>query len=126
MLSHLPKILNLLQLRKHPPPLYPDWSSSMQAYFSSGAAPPFFASNVASQTPHQYMWIVDCNILWCGKMVFLNEGFERLKHLISWDYFLLRFVHLFCVSSKLSTTPSSTEHFKKYDAAVGDVTIITN
>ncbi|KAK1422133.1 hypothetical protein QVD17_25036 [Tagetes erecta] len=39
-----------------PPPSYPDWSSSMQAYYSSGAAPPFFASNVASQTPHPYMW----------------------------------------------------------------------
>ncbi|KVI00174.1 Basic-leucine zipper domain-containing protein [Cynara cardunculus var. scolymus] len=39
-----------------PPPSYPDWSSSMQAYYGSGAAPPFFASTVASSTPHPYMW----------------------------------------------------------------------
>lgn len=39
-----------------PPPSYPDWSSSMQAYYGSGAAPPFFASTVASPTPHPYMW----------------------------------------------------------------------
>lgn len=40
-----------------PPPLsYPDWQSSMQAYYGSGAAPPFFASTVASPPPHPYMW----------------------------------------------------------------------
>ncbi|KAI3669609.1 hypothetical protein L6452_40893 [Arctium lappa] len=39
-----------------PPPSYSDWSSSMQAYYGSGAAPPFFASSVASPTPHPYMW----------------------------------------------------------------------
>ncbi|KAL9249240.1 G-box-binding factor 1-like protein [Drosera capensis] len=37
-------------------PSYADWSSSMQAYYSAGAAPPFFASAVASPTPHPYMW----------------------------------------------------------------------
>ncbi|GAB4847109.1 G-box binding factor [Ancistrocladus abbreviatus] len=37
-------------------PPYPDWSSSMQAYYGAGAAPPFFASTVASPTPHPYMW----------------------------------------------------------------------
>ncbi|KAK9948662.1 hypothetical protein M0R45_004227 [Rubus argutus] len=38
-------------------PSYPDWSSSMQAYYGAGAAPPpFFASTVASPTPHPYMW----------------------------------------------------------------------
>ncbi|XP_057417121.1 G-box-binding factor 1-like isoform X2 [Lotus japonicus] len=38
-------------------PSYPDWSSSMQAYYASGAAPPpYFASTVASPTPHPYMW----------------------------------------------------------------------
>ncbi|GAB2283115.1 G-box binding factor [Dionaea muscipula] len=35
---------------------YPDWSSSMQAYYGAGAGPPFFASTVASPTPHPYMW----------------------------------------------------------------------
>ncbi|KAJ9562035.1 hypothetical protein OSB04_007195 [Centaurea solstitialis] len=39
-----------------PPPSYSDWSNSMQAYYGSGAAPPFFASTVASPTPHPYMW----------------------------------------------------------------------
>ncbi|XP_051117635.1 G-box-binding factor 1-like isoform X2 [Andrographis paniculata] len=37
-------------------PAYPDWQSSMQAFYSAGAAPPFFASTVASPTPHPYMW----------------------------------------------------------------------
>ncbi|KAI5684229.1 hypothetical protein M9H77_05457 [Catharanthus roseus] len=37
-------------------PAYPDWSSSMQAYYGAGATPPFFASTVASPTPHPYMW----------------------------------------------------------------------
>lgn len=36
---------------------YADWSSSMQAYYGAGAtAPPFFASTVASPTPHPYLW----------------------------------------------------------------------
>ncbi|XP_059456197.1 G-box-binding factor 1 isoform X3 [Corylus avellana] len=35
---------------------YPDWSSSMQAYYGPGATPPFFASTVASPTPHPYLW----------------------------------------------------------------------
>ncbi|GMH14726.1 hypothetical protein Nepgr_016567 [Nepenthes gracilis] len=39
-----------------PVPTYPDWSSSMQAYYGAGATPPFFASTVASPTPHPYMW----------------------------------------------------------------------
>ncbi|KAI3761046.1 hypothetical protein L1987_51452 [Smallanthus sonchifolius] len=39
-----------------PPPSYPDWSSSMQAYYGSGAAPPFFASTVTTSAPHPYMW----------------------------------------------------------------------
>ncbi|KAL2905591.1 G-box-binding factor 1 [Bienertia sinuspersici] len=45
-------------------PSYPDWSSSMQhndnsfvqAYYGSGATPPFFASTVAAPAPHPYMW----------------------------------------------------------------------
>ncbi|KAG6385920.1 hypothetical protein SASPL_154803 [Salvia splendens] len=37
-------------------PVYPDWSSNMQAFYGAGAAPPFFASTVASPTPHPYMW----------------------------------------------------------------------
>ncbi|XP_016504929.2 G-box-binding factor 1 isoform X1 [Nicotiana tabacum] len=37
-------------------PSYPDWSSSMQAYYGAGAAPPFFSPTVASPTPHPYMW----------------------------------------------------------------------
>ncbi|KAK7359982.1 hypothetical protein VNO77_01954 [Canavalia gladiata] len=38
-------------------PAYPDWSSSMQAYYAPGATPPpFFASTVASPTPHPYLW----------------------------------------------------------------------
>uniref|UniRef100_A0A7C8Z021 BZIP domain-containing protein n=1 Tax=Opuntia streptacantha TaxID=393608 RepID=A0A7C8Z021_OPUST len=37
-------------------PPYPDWSSSMQAYYGAGATPPFFASPVASPAPHPYMW----------------------------------------------------------------------
>ncbi|XP_062102356.1 G-box-binding factor 1 isoform X2 [Humulus lupulus] len=37
-------------------PSYPDWSSSM-AYYTAGATPPpFFASTVASPTPHPYLW----------------------------------------------------------------------
>ncbi|XP_027346031.1 G-box-binding factor 1-like isoform X3 [Abrus precatorius] len=40
-----------------PGPAYPDWSSSMQAYYAPGATPPpFFASTVASPTPHPYLW----------------------------------------------------------------------
>ncbi|KAJ7952970.1 G-box-binding factor 1 [Quillaja saponaria] len=35
-------------------PSYPDWSSSMQAYYAPGATPPpYFASSPA---PHPYMW----------------------------------------------------------------------
>lgn len=37
-------------------PSYPDWSNPMQAYYGAGATPPFFASTVASPTPHPYMW----------------------------------------------------------------------
>ncbi|KAJ6732955.1 G-BOX-BINDING FACTOR 1 [Salix koriyanagi] len=38
-------------------PSYPDWSSSMQAYYGAGATPPpFFASTVASPTSHPYIW----------------------------------------------------------------------
>ncbi|KAK6258389.1 hypothetical protein SCA6_012863 [Theobroma cacao] len=38
-------------------PSYPDWSSSIQAYYGAGATPPpFFASTVASPTPHPYIW----------------------------------------------------------------------
>lgn len=37
-------------------PAYPDWSSSMQAYYGTGATPPFFASTVAAPAPHPYMW----------------------------------------------------------------------
>ncbi|XP_004509240.1 G-box-binding factor 1 [Cicer arietinum] len=38
-------------------PSYPDWSNSMQAYYAPGAGPPpYFASTVASPTPHPYMW----------------------------------------------------------------------
>lgn len=37
-------------------PSYPDWSASMQAYYGAGAPAPFFASTVASPTPHPYMW----------------------------------------------------------------------
>ncbi|KAF3439048.1 hypothetical protein FNV43_RR17323 [Rhamnella rubrinervis] len=37
-------------------PSYSDWSSSMQAYYGAGATPPFFASTVASPTPHPYLW----------------------------------------------------------------------
>ncbi|XVF15717.1 hypothetical protein REPUB_Repub09cG0179800 [Reevesia pubescens] len=38
-------------------PSYPDWSTPMQAYYGAGAAPPpFFASTVASPTPHPYIW----------------------------------------------------------------------
>lgn len=38
-------------------PSYPDWSTSMQAYYNPGAAPPpYYASTVASPTPHPYMW----------------------------------------------------------------------
>lgn len=38
-------------------PSYADWSSSMQAFYGAGATPPpFFASTVASPTPHPYLW----------------------------------------------------------------------
>ncbi|XP_010999953.1 PREDICTED: G-box-binding factor 1-like [Populus euphratica] len=38
-------------------PSYPDWSNSMQADYGAGATPPpFFASTVASPTPHPYIW----------------------------------------------------------------------
>ncbi|XP_059638389.1 G-box-binding factor 1-like isoform X2 [Cornus florida] len=38
-------------------PLYPDWTASMQAYYGAGATPShFFASPVASQAPHPYLW----------------------------------------------------------------------
>ncbi|KAI3451730.1 hypothetical protein Pfo_008395 [Paulownia fortunei] len=37
-------------------PVYPDWSSSMQAFYGAGATPPFFASTVASPTPHPFLW----------------------------------------------------------------------
>ncbi|KAJ4714463.1 putative G-box-binding factor [Melia azedarach] len=38
-------------------PSYPDWSSSMQAFYGAGATPPpFFASTVASPAPHPYLW----------------------------------------------------------------------
>ncbi|XP_027075598.1 G-box-binding factor 1 [Coffea arabica] len=37
-------------------PSYPDWSASMQAYYGAGATPPFFASTVASPSPHPYLW----------------------------------------------------------------------
>ncbi|XVE82665.1 hypothetical protein DITRI_Ditri16bG0024100 [Diplodiscus trichospermus] len=38
-------------------PSYPDWSNPMQAYYGAGATPPpFFASTVASPTPHPYLW----------------------------------------------------------------------
>lgn len=37
-------------------PSYPDWSSSMQAYYGTGAGPTFYASTVASPTPHPYLW----------------------------------------------------------------------
>ncbi|MED6197171.1 G-box binding factor [Stylosanthes scabra] len=40
-----------------PAPSYPDWSSSMQAYYAPGATPPpFYASTVASAAPHPYLW----------------------------------------------------------------------
>ncbi|XP_010531171.1 PREDICTED: G-box-binding factor 1 isoform X2 [Tarenaya hassleriana] len=36
---------------------YPDWTSSMQAYYGAGGTPPpFFPSPVASPSPHPYMW----------------------------------------------------------------------
>ncbi|XP_044499752.1 G-box-binding factor 1-like isoform X2 [Mangifera indica] len=38
-------------------PAYPDWSSTMQAFYGAGATPPpFFASTVASPTPPPYLW----------------------------------------------------------------------
>ncbi|XP_022751367.1 G-box-binding factor 1-like isoform X2 [Durio zibethinus] len=38
-------------------PSYPDWTNPMQAYYGAGATPPpFFASTVASPTPHPYIW----------------------------------------------------------------------
>ncbi|KAI5588602.1 hypothetical protein BDE02_05G108200 [Populus trichocarpa] len=38
-------------------PSYPDWSNSVQAYYGAGATPPpFYASTVASPTPHPYIW----------------------------------------------------------------------
>lgn len=36
-------------------PSYPDWSSSMQAYYGGGAAPPFFATTVTPAS-HPYLW----------------------------------------------------------------------
>ncbi|VFQ93406.1 unnamed protein product [Cuscuta campestris] len=36
--------------------LYPDWTSSLPAYYSAAATPPFFPSTVASHTPRTYMW----------------------------------------------------------------------
>ncbi|KAL6995656.1 hypothetical protein U1Q18_005790 [Sarracenia purpurea var. burkii] len=36
---------------------YPDWSTSIQAYYGAGATPPpYFTSPVASSAPHQYAW----------------------------------------------------------------------
>ncbi|GFP84439.1 g-box-binding factor 1 [Phtheirospermum japonicum] len=40
----------------HTMPAYPDWSSSMQAFYGAGATPPFFASTAASPTPHPFLW----------------------------------------------------------------------
>ncbi|KAL3630317.1 G-box binding factor [Castilleja foliolosa] len=41
----------------HTMPGYPDWSSSMQAFYGAGATPPFFASTSASSpTPHPFLW----------------------------------------------------------------------
>ncbi|KAL3619028.1 G-box binding factor [Castilleja foliolosa] len=41
----------------HTMPAYSDWSSSMQAIYGAGAAPPFFASTaVSSPTPHPFSW----------------------------------------------------------------------
>lgn len=38
-------------------PSYPDWSTSMQAYYGAGATPPpFFPSPVAPPSPHPYLW----------------------------------------------------------------------
>ncbi|KAI4330341.1 hypothetical protein MLD38_028639 [Melastoma candidum] len=39
-------------------PAYPDWSSSMQAYYGAAGAtpPPFFPSTVTSPGPHPYIW----------------------------------------------------------------------
>ncbi|VFQ75435.1 unnamed protein product [Cuscuta campestris] len=37
-------------------PSYPEWANHMQAYYGAGATPPFFASAVASPTPHPYLW----------------------------------------------------------------------
>ncbi|KAK9271039.1 hypothetical protein L1049_026628 [Liquidambar formosana] len=38
-------------------PSYPDWATSMQAYYGMGATPPpFFTSPAASPTPHPYLW----------------------------------------------------------------------
>ncbi|XP_022858288.1 G-box-binding factor 1 [Olea europaea var. sylvestris] len=37
-------------------PAYTDWSNSMQAFYGAGATPPFFASTIASPTPHPYLW----------------------------------------------------------------------
>ncbi|GAB2232074.1 hypothetical protein Droror1_Dr00011096 [Drosera rotundifolia] len=53
--SKLPKVATSSQ-ETPATPSYADWSSPMQAYYSAGAAPPFFASAVASPTPHPYMW----------------------------------------------------------------------
>ncbi|XP_057449414.1 G-box-binding factor 1 isoform X2 [Lotus japonicus] len=40
-----------------PTPSYPDWSSSMQAYYAPGVTPPpFYASTVASPAIHPYIW----------------------------------------------------------------------
>ncbi|KAF6149693.1 hypothetical protein GIB67_017426 [Kingdonia uniflora] len=39
-------------------PVYPDWSTSMQAYYGAGGTPPtFFPSTVpSSPSPHPYLW----------------------------------------------------------------------
>lgn len=38
-----------------PTPSYPGWSNPMQAYYGAGA-PPFYATTMASPSPHPYMW----------------------------------------------------------------------
>lgn len=39
-----------------PTATYPDWTTQMQAYYGAAPPPPFFTSNVASPTPHPYVW----------------------------------------------------------------------
>ncbi|KAA0060604.1 G-box-binding factor 1 isoform X1 [Cucumis melo var. makuwa] len=54
---HHPLIGSCVLIGIAPAPSYPDWSSSVQAYYSVGATPPpFFASTIASPTPHPYIW----------------------------------------------------------------------